>query len=47
MRTNLSHQTIDTLLLEYTYRVEALKKQNKELKTKLKKYEKRKVIRTI
>jgi hypothetical protein len=41
MRTNYSHQTKDTLLMEFTYRIEALKRQNAKLKTKLKKYEKR------
>lgn len=47
MRTNYSHQTKDSLLLEYTYRIEALQRENKKLKTKLKKYEKRKVTTAI
>jgi hypothetical protein len=32
MRTNYSHQTKDTLLLEYTYRIKALQKELKKLK---------------
>ena len=47
MRTNYSHQTKDSLLLEYTYRIEALQRENKKLKTKLKKYEQRKVTTAI
>jgi len=34
-------------MLEYTYRIEALTKQNTKLKTKLKKYEKRKTFKTV
>lgn len=32
MRTNYSHQTKDTLMLEYTYRIQALQKELKKLK---------------
>jgi len=35
MRTNYSHQTKDTLLLEYSYRVEALLNKIKQLENQL------------
>ena len=39
MRTNYSHQTKDTLLLEYSYKVEALVNKINQLETKLNNYE--------
>jgi hypothetical protein len=35
MRTNYSHQTKDTLLLEYSYKVEALLNKIKQLENQL------------
>jgi hypothetical protein len=40
MRTNYSHQTKDSLLLEYTYRIEALVKKIEELQIIIKKSQK-------
>jgi hypothetical protein len=41
MRTNYSHQTKDTLLLEYSYKVEALVNKINQLQNQLNNYERK------
>ncbi len=41
MRTNFSHQTKDTLLLEYSYKVEALVNKINQLQNQLNNYERK------
>ncbi len=41
MKTNYSHQTKDSLLLEYEYRIEALLNKIKNLETKLLNYDRK------
>jgi hypothetical protein len=47
MKTNYSHQTKDSLLLEYEYRIEALLNKIKNLEKLIMNYEKTKTNRTI